>query len=445
MRAGWVSLTLRFCFAAEAGWGRERNRYSGRSRLYSPWIISVRKARMRIASALSTLTSTPAIAQDIEAQLALTQPPDLVMLFITQPLAAEFSAIVSLLRHTLKPAHLLAVIAESVLGQNQEVEHAPAVSALALAGAGAALHSFRLDESQWQEVLSDPEELAEAMTLAAPFGQEAEQPRMFLIFGDPFTTPIVQLLEACTRRFPGTPIVGGMASGMKEQGETRLALNEGIFDSGLVGVALTGNIEVHSVVSQGCRAVGETFVVTKSHHNVIEQLNGKPALAAIEEMVETLPLEERLLLQSGGLQVGRVIDEGKGSYGRGDFLIRSLLDVKRDTGAVAIGDLVRTGQTLQFHVRDAKAASEEMRLLLEGETLLSADSGAPAGALLVTCNGRGTKMFEQPNHDVALTRQILGVFPVAGFFAAGELGPVGDKNFIHGHTAALALFRQPAS
>jgi small ligand-binding sensory domain FIST len=400
---------------------------------------------MRIASALSTLSSTPAIAQDIEAQLALKQPPDLLLVFITQPLTGEFQAITSLLQHTLKPAHMLGVIAESVVGPDQEVERVPAVSALAIAGAGAALHSFRLDEDNWQEILTDPEELAAAVTLAAPFGEEVEQPRMFIIFGDPFTTPIVQLLDACTKRFPGTPVVGGMASGMKEQGETRLALNGAVFDTGLVGVALSGNIDVHSVVSQGCRGVGDTFVVTKSHHNVIEQLNGQPALAAIEEMVQTLPLNDRLLLQSGGLHVGRVIDQGKGSYGRGDFLIRSLLEVKRDTGAVAIGDLVRTGQTLQFHVRDAKTADEEMRLLLEGETLLAADSGAAAGALLITCNGRGTRMFEQPNHDVTVTRQILGNIPIAGFFAAGELGPVGDKNFIHGHTAALALFRQPAA
>ncbi|HVT83523.1 MAG TPA: FIST N-terminal domain-containing protein [Phycisphaerae bacterium] len=396
---------------------------------------------MRIASALSTLSSTPAIGQDIEAQLALSHPPDLLLVFITQPLLSEFQPIVNLLQHALKPAHMLAVIAESVVGPGQEIERAPAVSALAFAGAGAALHSFRLDEDQWQDVLSDPEELSEALTLAAPFGQEVEQPRMFLIFGDPFTTPIVQLLDACTRRFPGTPIIGGMASGMQEQGETRLALNGEIYNTGLVGVAFTGNIDVHSVVSQGCRGVGDTFVVTKSHHNVIEQLNGQPALAAIEEMVQTLPLQDRLLLQTGGLHIGRVIDQGKGSYGKGDFLIRSLLEVKRDTGAVAIGDLVRTGQTLQFHVRDAKTADEEMRLLLEGETLLSGDSGPPAGALLITCNGRGTRMFDQPNHDVALTRQILGDIPIAGFFAAGELGPVGDKNFIHGHTAALALFR----
>jgi small ligand-binding sensory domain FIST len=184
-------------------------------------------------------------------------------------------------------------------------------------------------------------------------------------------------------------------------------------------------------------------VITRSKQNVIEELDGKPALAAIEEMMSKVPLHDRQLATTGGLQVGRVIDAGKGGYGLGDFLIRPLIGVKRETGAVVIGDLVRTGQTVQLHVRDAKAAAEEMRLLLEGETLLTPSSSQPAGALLITCNGRGTRLFEMPHHDISLTRQVLGSIPVAGFFAAGELGPVGEKNFIHGHSAAMAVFREP--
>ena len=155
-----------------------------------------------------------------------------------------------------------------------------------------------------------------------------------------------------------------------------------------------------------------------------------------------MPIHDRQLLATGGLQIGRVIDEGKGNYGRGDFLIRSLVGVRRESGAILIGDMVQVGETLQFHVRDAKTAAEEMRLLLEGETLLTS-ADPPLGALLITCNGRGTRLFDMPHHDVSLTRQVLGAIPVAGFFAAGELGPVGQKNFIHGHTAVLALFRQP--
>jgi small ligand-binding sensory domain FIST len=398
---------------------------------------------MHIASALSTLPTPSSLMQDIEAQLALTGPPDVLLVFIAQPLAHAFDLIVHTLHKTLKPAHMLAVIGESIIGGVQEIEHAPAVSALAIQAPGVTLHSFRIaDEPQWNEVLFDQEELIEQLTPPTTPGSEEEPVRAFFMFGDPFTTPIVQFLDACSVTFPGAPIIGGMASGMQNPGDTRLSLNDEIFNSGLVGIAFCGNVEIDCVVSQGCRPVGETFVVTKCHQNVIEQLDGKPALAAIEEMVQLLPIHDRQLMNVGGLQVGRVIDQGKGSYGRGDFLIRSLVGVKRETGAVLIGDLVRGGQTLQFHVRDGKSADEEMRLLLEGETML--ETSPPVGGLLVTCNGRGTRMFDRPHHDVSLIRQILGPIPLAGFFAAGELGPVGEKNFIHGHTAALALFRETA-
>jgi len=400
---------------------------------------------MKIVSALSTLSSAPALAQDIEAQIqsALGAPPDLVILFISYQLADTFGSIVSMVRESLRPGHLLAVAGESVLGGEQEIERSPAVSALAISCPTAKLRSFHLAAEDWQDYFSDEDFFLRQMSPAEAGAAGPEEPvRAFFLFGDPFTTPIVQLLDVCSRYFPKAPIIGGMASGLDKPDDSRLALNDQIFSSGVVGVSFAGAIEIDCLVSQGCRPIGETFVVTKSYQNVVEQLDGKPALAAIEEMVSALPLLDRQLLANGGLQVGRVIDQGKGSYGRGDFLIRSLVGVKRETGAVLVGDILRAGQTLQFHVRDAKTADEEMRLLLEGETLLSSAAAPPAGALLVSCNGRGTKLFDKPHHDIALAHDILGQVPIAGFFAAGELGPVGDKNFIHGHTAVIAIFRE---
>jgi small ligand-binding sensory domain FIST len=397
---------------------------------------------MRIASALSTLGSAPAIAQDLESQLAASPAPDLVLVFISYNLADSFESIVTLLRTSLKPAHLLAVVGESIIGPDQEVERLPAVSALAISAPGAILHAFHLAQDEWGEVLAEEEFLKLHVAPPARDNPDAAPVRAFFMFADPFTTPVVQLLDACSQCFPAAPVIGGMASGMQNQGDTRLALDGDIHTSGLIGISFSGNIEIDTLVSQGCRAVGETFVVTKGHQNVIETLDGKPALAAIEEMVQGLPLLDRQLLANGGLQVGRVIDQGKGTYGKGDFLIRSLVGVRRETGAVLIGDMIRAGQTLQFHVRDARTAHEEMRLLLEGETMLASGTDQPVGAMLVTCNGRGTRLFDKPHHDVALTREILGPIPMAGFFAAGEIGPVGNRNFVHGHTAVLAMFRQ---
>jgi len=397
---------------------------------------------MQMVSAVSTLETVPAMAQDIEGQLKAVLPrsPDLLLVFVSYAMANSFSQVVSMLQQAMVPGHMVAVVGESVIGGEQELERTVALSALALVAPGVGLHSFHMEEDQWQALLTDDEFLAETICPAASGDAEEAALRAFVMFGDPFTTPVVQLLDACSRRFPGVPVIGGMASGMQHAGDTRLALNGEIHTTGMVGISIAGEIEINCVVSQGCRPIGEGFTVTKCRQNLIEELNGKPALAAIEEMIGGLSEHDRGLVAEGGLQIGRVIDEGKGNQGRGDFLIRALVGVKRETGAILIGDYIRPGQTLQFHVRDAKTADEEMRLLLEGETML-ASATPPAGALLVTCNGRGQRLFNVPHHDVGLVRQVMGAMPIAGFFAAGELGPVGDRNFIHGHTAVLAVFR----
>ncbi len=368
------------------------------------------------------------LAMQLEASHA--HPVDLLVVSITQQLQEHFLEILGNLRTSLRPRHLLAMTAESVIGGDQELERVPAASAMVMQLPGVKINTFHLTDDDWDEVLADDDALRKRL--------DADDVRAFLMAADPFTTPVVQMLDSCSRLFPQAPIIGGMASGMSQAGEARLAADDHIHSTGLVGVSISGPIQVDCIVSQGCRSIGPTFTVTKGNRNVVEELNGKPALAAIEEMVNALPNRDRQMLASGGLQVGRVIDEGKGNFGRADFLIRSLVGVRRESGAILIGDLIQVGQTLQFHVRDAQAADEELRLLLEGESLLASQ---PLGAFLVSCNSRGTRLFEQPHHDVKMVRQILGNIPVAGFFAAGEFGPVGGRNFIHGHTASMALFR----
>jgi small ligand-binding sensory domain FIST len=155
-------------------------------------------------------------------------------------------------------------------------------------------------------------------------------------------------------------------------------------------------------------------------------------------MLEDLPPKDRELVEKVGLQIGRAIDERKGNFGRGDFLIRNILSLDRRQGHLTIGDMVHENQTVQFQVQDSHSADEDLRLLLQGELLLA---NAPAGVLMFTCNGRGTHLFGSPHHDIGTVRSVLGSVPIAGFFCAGELGPVGGRNFIHGQTVSLALFR----
>ena len=215
-------------------------------------------------------------------------------------------------------------------------------------------------------------------------------------------------------------------------GDTRLFLDDRVVDTGAVGARLPG-IRIRALVSQGCRPIGNVYTVTRAEENVIHELGGRPPLQRLQELVETLRPEDRELV-GRGLHVGRVIDEYKAELERGDFLIRAVIGVDPQSGALAVGDGIEVGETIQFHVRDAATADEDLRTLLERE------AEPPAGALLFTCNGRGSRLFSVPDHDASLVSKMLGGLPLAGFNCAGEIGPVGGKNFLHGFTASIALF-----
>jgi small ligand-binding sensory domain FIST len=195
-------------------------------------------------------------------------------------------------------------------------------------------------------------------------------------------------------------------------------------------------VTVRTVVSQGCRPIGHPYVVTRGDRNFVEELAGRPALERLRDLARDVDDADRELLRSG-LHVGFVVDEHQADFGRGDFIVRNVLGGDDRSGSLAVGDHVHVGQTLQFHVRDAAAADEDLRELLEAHR----DAGRrPEGALLFTCNGRGRHLFGVDDHDAAAVAEVLGTIPTAGMFCAGEIGPVGGRNFLHGFTASLALF-----
>lgn len=331
----------------------------------------------------------------------------------------------------LDPQALIGCSAEGVLGGDREIERQPGIAVLAAELPDGRLHPFHLaGRSEWRDVLSDPDELTDRLGLGT-------QTRALIAFGDPFTTPTDQLLAAIDQTSPGVPVIGGMASGAARPGQNVLLRNDQTFSDGVVGMALGGPLGVETIVSQGCRPIGSPLVITRSHENVIEQLGGKPAMQALQEVVESVSDHDRQLLEDG-LLIGRAVSEYRERFGRGDFLVRNLIGADQQSGALAVADYVKTGQTVQFHVRDAQTADEDLSLMLEGPK----GKGPPAGGLLFSCNGRGTRLFPEACHDIGALRRELPGTPIAGFFAAGELGPVGGRNFIHGHTASLALFRE---
>ena len=266
-------------------------------------------------------------------------------------------------------------------------------------------------------------------------------PRAVFLLGDPYTCAVDTLIDRVADDLPGVPLIGGMASGGQGPGENRLYLNGQRIEQGAVGVVVRGGPEINSIVSQGCRPIGTTFLITKANQNVIHELGGKPALVRFHELYSTLEERDRKLVQRG-LHVGIVMDEYKPRFDRGDFLISNVLGADQESGAIAIGNAVRIGQTVQFHLRDAATADEDLRHLLEPQR--TPDGVSSRAALLFTCNGRGTRLFPEPHHDASTIQEICGPMPLAGFFAQGELGPVGGRNYIHGFTASVAVFTERA-
>ncbi|HEX7378746.1 MAG TPA: FIST N-terminal domain-containing protein [Pirellulales bacterium] len=383
---------------------------------------------LRFAAALSTRESTAEALAEVCSQAGeqLAAPADLAIAFYSAHHAEHARRIGDELRQRLSPACLLGTTGESIVGGRQEIEGAAALSLWLAALPGVKLRPLGLQFERSPEggaVSGWPDDLPAAW----PAGSA------LLLLADPFSFPADWLLERLNEDQPGVPVLGGMASGAFSPGQNRLLLNDAVVDSGAVGVLLDGSIDVRAVVSQGCRPIGRHFVVTKAEQNLILELSGKPPLAQLQELFDTLSPRDQQLVQAG-LHVGRVINEYQERFGRGDFLVRNCIGADRQTGAIAIGDYPRVGQTVQFHVRDAQTADEDLHELL-------AASGGAAGALLFTCNGRGTRLFDAPHHDAEVLHEALGAPAVAGFFAQGEMGPIGGKNFLHGFTASCALFR----
>lgn len=354
----------------------------------------------------------------------LGERPDLAIVFVTPPHAGALEDALGVVDEVLHPLVLLGCAAESVVGPHREVERSAAVSLFA-ARTGPLL-SFELDA-----VSSDEDELAvTGWPAELPF-----EPHAMVLIADPYSFPVEEFLTFLDARHPGLPVVGGMASAARGPGGNRLARGRRVRTSGAIGAILGPGVEVEAVVSQGCRPFGTPLVVTKAERNVIVELAGRPALERlVTQARQSLSEDEVTRLEMGGLLVGLVIDEHRERFGRGDFLVRNVVGADRQAGAIAVSDIIDVGTTVQFHLRDAGTADEDLRALLAGK---EAD-----GVLVFTCNGRGTRMFDEPHHDVGVLADVLGPLPAAGFFAAGEIGPIGGRTFLHGFTASVALLRE---
>jgi small ligand-binding sensory domain FIST len=348
---------------------------------------------------------------------------DLCVLFAGAPHLQLSKWVLSTVHERLEPANLIGCGAGGVVGAGREIEEGPGavVWAASMPDAEIQTHHFRVARAGDElEVVGLPDELP---------GE------CLIVLADPYTFATEPLLARVAETRPGLPVLGGLASAAVADAGA-LFRDGDVLADGAVACSLSG-VPVLPCVSQGAAPVGPEMTITAAEGNVIEELASSPAVERLSEAIGSLPPREQELTR-GGLMLGLVIDENKPDYVRGDFLVRPIIGADTEAGTIAIGEPVRVGQTVRLQVRDAESADEDLRAALATQLEALPTEGA-AGALLFTCNGRGSHMFNAPDHDATAVGDALGV-PAGGFFCAGEIGPVGGRNFLHGFTATMAVF-----
>ncbi len=386
---------------------------------------------MRFAASISSNTDAQQALDELLApihQRLTAGMADLVCFFVTAHYDDELENAVDRLSESFPQAVMIGCTAEGTIGCGREMERMPSMSLLAASLPDVEIRPFHLRQKDLAAV-------GGPLDWERIVGVSPESSPVFIALADPFRLAIHDFIEQINTVYPSSPLVGGVASAAVMPGQNRLILNGRLHQEGLVGVALSGRVSVVTVVSQGCRPIGKPFVITRGERNLIRELGGRPGLEQLHQVLVGLPADDEKLARES-LFVGRVIDEYKDHFTRGDFLIHNIIGVDRQSGALAIAGHARVGATVQFHVRDAASADEDLRSMLS----LHRD-GDVCGAMLFGCNGRGTNMWPAAGHDVGVFHEMLGDVPVAGFFCGGEFGPVGGKNFVHGFTASIALFR----
>ncbi len=358
-------------------------------------------------------------------------PADLALLFISSTFAENFQNIVSRVREETSAKLLAGCSGWGIIGQGREVEAQSAISLMLLSLPDSTLTPFHFT----QEAV---EEADDALYWHNETGVAHDAANFWMLFADPFTMDTDTLVTQLNDAYPQRPIVGGMASGDFSSRQTHLFLDDKVLDHGGVGIAVGGATTLRTVVAQGCLPIGDPHIITKVERNVILGLSSKPAYQVLGETFQQLTPEVQERAQRN-LFVGLVVNEYQEDYKRGDFLIRNIMGVDPNMGALAVGALPRVGQTMQFQLRDPESADQDLRELLESEVKTEPTSGRPIAGLLCCCNGRGKGLFGAANHDAGLVAEKLGAMPLTGFFCNGEIGPVGPKNYLHGYTASLAL------
>jgi small ligand-binding sensory domain FIST len=403
--------------------------------------------QMQWANALSTRPSLEAAVTDVveQAVSSLTASADLGLVFISSAFASEYSRLLPLLSEKLSVPVIigcsgLGVVGTRATGEPEELEAEAAISLTLAHLPGVNVQAFHLLGDELPDLDSSPNAWINLIGVQ-PFPSP-----QFILLPSAFSGKINDLLQGLDFAYPGSVIVGGQASSGSSNRQTSLfchdpanGLYQQMYRQGTVGLALSGNILLDTIVAQGCRPIGQPMQVTKAEGNIIVEINETAPLEVLQNLISSLNEQDRMLAQHS-LFVGVVMDQFKLTVQQGDFLIRSILGVDPLGGAIAIGDTVRPGQRLQFQLRDAQASAEDLELLLQ-QYQKQQNSPAPSGALMFSCLGRGQGLYGRSNFDSELFRRYIQDIPIGGFFCNGEIGPVSGNTFVHGYTSVFGICR----
>ena len=349
--------------------------------------------------------------------------PDLLVCLASESHAGAFDDVAGALRKLIEPDVLIGGVFQGVAGGEQQVEGGPALSVLAVDLGGGRAAPVRLEahpDDGGTTITGWPEGVAPRGTL--------------VMLADAATFPVEDFLGLANHNLPGLTVLGGLSSAIRIPGGGIFVLDDEVLSSGALGVLLDPDVPVRSIVSQGCRPIGQPFTVTRAERNRVLELAGRPAVERLREVAVAVAIagDDQDLMRRG-LHMGIVVDEHKVDFRRGDFLVRTLQGVDEETGAISIRAPVEVGQTVQFQVRDAESADEDLDLLLG-----TVDT-PPAGVLLFTSGLRGPRFFASPGHDAAAVQDAFGPVPLAGALCGGEIGPVGGRSHSNAVTATALL------
>ncbi|MGH2374705.1 MAG: FIST signal transduction protein [bacterium] len=353
---------------------------------------------------------------------------DLCFLFASHAYAEDFGVLLADAADATGARCIVGCSGQGIIGAEREIEGDPALALLALRLPGADVRPVRITQADLER-RQGPDDWRSFT------GVPPERANAWFLFADPFTLDAEALLVALSQAYPKTPLIGGMASGDARHRRTHVFLNRQVYESGGVALAMGGAYGLRTVVSQGCMPIGRPWTITGADGQLLQTIARRPAYEVLVDTLKTLPPEVQDRAR-GNLFVGLAMDEYREELGRGDFLIRNIVGVDLNSGALAVSALPRVGQTMQFQIRDRATADQDLNELLAAA---ATSAGQPVAALLCSCNGRGIGLFGAPHHDAGVLARRLGPLPVAGFFCNGEIGPVGSRNFLHGFTASIAL------